>query len=55
LFQTHHGNVIGAYNDASRLKTLSGLTLYEYICKIWIIEPKILNPNPSHIWAKNLV
>ncbi|MEQ3746862.1 MAG: IS481 family transposase, partial [Henriciella sp.] len=35
-----------AYNFARRLKTLNGLTPYEYICKIWTSEPDrfILNP-----------
>jgi len=37
---------LDAYNYARRLKTLSGLTFYEYICKIWTAEPDrfILNP-----------
>ncbi len=30
---------MAAYNFARRLKTLSGLTPYEYICKIWTSEP----------------
>jgi len=29
---------MAAYNFARRLKTLSGLTPYEYICKIWTSE-----------------
>ncbi|PZT96836.1 MAG: IS481 family transposase, partial [Brevundimonas sp.] len=35
-----------AYTFARRLKTLSGLTPYEYIAKIWTSEPDrfILNP-----------
>jgi hypothetical protein len=28
-----------AYNFAKRLKTLKGLTPYEYVCKIWTREP----------------
>ncbi|MEV8469062.1 integrase core domain-containing protein, partial [Fluviibacterium sp. DFM31] len=32
--RTHLADVIAAYNFARRLKTLSGLTPYEYICKI---------------------
>jgi hypothetical protein len=37
---------VTAYNFARRLKTLDGLTPYEYICKIWTSEPDrfILNP-----------
>ena len=34
-----------AYNFAKRLKTLNGLTSYEYICKIWTNEPEQFNPN----------
>ena len=45
-FRMHLSDFLDAYNYARRLKTLSGLTLYEYICKIWIFEPdqSILNP-----------
>jgi hypothetical protein len=35
-----------AYNFARRLKTLKGLTPYEYICKIWTKEPERFNVNP---------
>ena len=37
---------MAAYNFARRLKTLGGLTPYEYICKIWTSKPdrSILNP-----------
>jgi hypothetical protein len=35
-----------AYNFAKRLKTLKGLTPYEYICKIWTNEPDRFNVNP---------
>ena len=37
-----------AYNFAKRLKTLKGLTPYEYICKIWTTEPKRFKLNPIH-------
>ena len=39
-------DVLNAYNYARRLKTLSGLTPYEYIGTIWTSEPDrfILNP-----------
>ena len=30
---------VSAYNFARRLKTLRGLTLYEFICKTWMLEP----------------
>lgn len=35
-----------AYNFARRLKTLKGLTPYEYVCKIWTKEPERFNVNP---------
>lgn len=38
---------ISAYNYARRLKTLQGLTPYEYICKIWTKEPERFNANPT--------
>ena len=34
-FETHLADFISAYNFGRRLKTLKGLTPYEYICKIW--------------------
>ena len=42
----HLADFLDAYNFARRLKTLSGLTPYEQICKIWTSEPDrfILNP-----------
>ncbi len=36
---THLDDFMAAYNFARRLKTLSGLTPYEYIAKIWTSEP----------------
>ena len=33
---------------ARRLKTLGGLTPYEYICKIWTSEPDRFILNPIH-------
>lgn len=33
---------------AKRLKTLKGLTPYEYICKIWTKEPERFSINPLH-------
>ena len=38
-------NFISAYNLGRRLKTLKGLTPYEFICKQWIIEPERFIPN----------
>ncbi|MBM6578483.1 integrase core domain-containing protein [Microvirga sp. SRT01] len=37
--QTHLADFMAAYNFAPRLKTLSGLTPYEYVAKIWTSEP----------------
>jgi len=46
-FEGHLDDFINAYNFARRLKTLKGLTPYEFICKKWTEEPEkfILNPN----------
>ncbi|ABL68366.1 Integrase core domain-containing protein [Paracoccus denitrificans] len=46
--RTHLTDFIAAYNLARRLKTFSGLTPYEYICKIWISEPDRFIVNPIH-------
>lgn len=42
----HLGDFVTAYNFARRLKTLKGLTPYEYICKSWTSQPErfILDP-----------
>jgi transposase InsO family protein len=37
-----------AYNFAKRLKTLKGLTPYEYICKCWQKEPERFTVDPCH-------
>ena len=43
-----------AYNFAKRLKTLKGLTTYEYICGIWTKEPERFKINPNqHIVGLN--
>jgi len=44
--KTHLHSFMMAYNFARRLKTLKGLTPYEYICKIWTDEPQRFNVNP---------
>lgn len=46
--RTHLIDFLDAYNYARRLKTLSGLTPYEYICKIWTSEPDRFILNPIH-------
>lgn len=47
-FETHLADFIAAYNFGRRLKTLKGLTPYEYICKIWTIEPERFTLDPIH-------
>ncbi len=42
----HLQTFLMAYNSAKRLKTLKGLTPYEYICKIWISDPERFAINP---------
>jgi transposase InsO family protein len=37
-----------AYNFAKRLKTLRGLSPYEYICQCWQKEPERITVNPCH-------
>jgi transposase InsO family protein len=44
----HLYNVLNAYNFAKRLKTLQGLTPYEYIIKCWQREPERFKLNPAH-------
>jgi transposase InsO family protein len=38
-----------AYNFAKRLKTLKGLTSYEFICQHWQQQPERFLSNPSHL------
>ena len=47
-FETHLTDFISAYNYGRRLKTLKGLTPYEYVCKVWTTEPKRFILNPIH-------
>jgi transposase InsO family protein len=44
----HLDDFVAAYNFGRRLKTLKGLTPYEYICKIWTKEPDRFILNPTH-------
>ena len=46
--RSHLADFLAAYNFARRLKTLGGLTPYEYICKIWTSEPDQFILNPIH-------
>lgn len=45
---------MAAYNLASRPKTLSGLTPYEYICEIWASEPDRFIPDPPDAGTEHL-
>lgn len=47
--RSHLADFLDAYNFARRLKTLSGLTPYEYICKIWTSEPDRFIVDPIHL------
>ena len=46
--RSHLADFVSAYNFARRLKTLKGLTPYEYICRIWSNEPDRFTRNPHH-------
>jgi transposase-like protein len=46
--KTHVHAFLMAYNFAKRLKTLRGLTPYEYICKVWTTQPNRFTLNPLH-------
>jgi transposase InsO family protein len=47
-FQCHLADFVAAYNFGRRLKTLKGLTPYEFICKQWAIEPEKFRLDPIH-------
>jgi transposase InsO family protein len=44
----HLADFVTAYNFAKRLKTLKGLTPYEFICRCWSNEPERFIVNPHH-------
>ena len=44
----HLQDFIDAYNFGRRLKTLKGLTPYEYICKLSTSEPQRFRLDPIH-------
>ncbi len=44
----HLNDFINAYNYGRRLKTLKGLTPYEFICKCWTNEPDRFILDPIH-------
>jgi transposase InsO family protein len=39
---------LDAYNYARRLKTLRGLTPYEFVCKTWAEQPERFTRDPTH-------
>ena len=44
--KAHLAAFLDAYNFAKRLKTLSGLTSYQAICKAWAIDPAASSETP---------
>ena len=44
----HLDTFLAAYNFAKRLKTLRGLTPYEFICKRWTENPDQFRLDPTH-------
>ena len=44
----HLADFVAAYNFARRLKTLKGLTPYEFIGKRWTLEPERFRLDPLH-------
>src|SRR5579862_1285728 len=47
-FSNHLADFVQAYNFAKRLKTLKGLTPYEFIFKAWTNQPERFTLNPLH-------
>jgi transposase InsO family protein len=46
--EAHLADFVAAYNFGRRLKTLKGLTPYEFICTIWTTEPQRFRLDPIH-------
>jgi transposase InsO family protein len=49
--RAHLADFLNAYNFAKRLKTLRGLTPFEFISKQWITEPQRFLRSPDHLTA----
>ena len=49
--RAHLQTFLDPYNFAKRLKTLKGLTPYEFIVKRWSEEPNRFKLNPIHHFA----
>lgn len=45
----HLATFLMAYNFAKRLKSLKGLTPYEFICQQWHKQPERFTRDPSHL------
>jgi hypothetical protein len=55
-FRQHLADFVSAYNFGRRLKTLKGLTPYEFICKAWVCSPEYFSVNPlANAGTKHLV
>jgi len=48
LLDADHPDTGSFFHADPQLKTLRGLTPYEYICKIWTSEPDRFIPDPIH-------
>jgi hypothetical protein len=46
--ERHLADFINAYHYGRRLKTLKGLTPYEFICRTWTKEPARFTIDPIH-------
>ena len=46
--RSHLADFIGAYNYARGLKTLRGLTPFEFVTKCWTEKPQCFRINPAH-------
>ena len=44
--RAHLRDFVDAYNFARRLKTLRGLTPYEFVCKAWTSQPQRFTISP---------
>ena len=54
--EAHLADFVSAYNFGRRLKTLKGLTPYEFICKIWTTRAETIQAqsDPSNAGTKHL-
>ena len=45
----HLDDFVDAYNFGKRLKTLNGMTPFEYVCSVWTKQPDRFNINPAQL------